>query len=256
MQESPIELHQFSHSHYNEKVRWTLDYKDLPHVRICYIPGPHAPQIRSMTGQTETPVLRVDGTTAHGSARIIDLLEQRFPSPPLYPSDPALRDEALAIQARLDAELGVEVRLAVFETTLDSPSFVAATFASEKAPWKRKLYETTFPLTRVVLRKVMDITPENGRRARERVAVLLDYLAEKSAGTGYLVGDGFTVADLTGAALLGPVALVEHPDMRQAEPRPARFSQLCAEWAEHPGMRWAKSIWQKHRPPRRGVVIA
>lgn len=256
MQESPIELHQFSHSHFNEKVRWTLDYKNLPHVRICYIPGPHAPQIRRLSGQTETPVLRFEGRTVNGSARIIDLLEQRFPSPALYPSDPAERDESLAMQARLDAGLGVEVRRAVFETTLDVPAFGVATFASEKAAWKQKLYQATFPITRAVMKKVMNITPETGRRARERVAAELDFLAEKSAATGYLVGDRFSIADLTGAALLGPVALVDHPDMRQAEPRPPRFSELCAEWADHPGMQWAKSIWAKHRPPRRGVVIA
>ena len=256
MQESPIELHQFSHSHFNEKVRWTLDYKNLRHLRICYIPGPHAPQIRSLSGQTETPVLRLEGQTVHGSARIIDLLEQRFPSPPLYPSDPTERDEALAMQARLDAELGPEVRCAVFETTLDTPSFCVATFGSEKAAWKQKLYQATFPVTRAIMKKVMNITPETGRRARERVTAGLDFLAEKSAATGYLVGDRFTVADLTGAALLGPVALVDHPDMRQAEPWPARFSALCAEWAGHPGMLWAKSIWGKHRPPRRGIIIA
>jgi glutathione S-transferase len=256
MQESPIELHQFSHSHYNEKVRWTLDYKNVPHVRLCYLPGPHAPQIRRMTGQSETPVLRIDGQATHGSARIIDLLEQRFPSPPLYPAGAAEREEALSIQARLDAELGGEVRRAVFETTLDSAAFTAATFASEKAAWKQKLYVASFPLTRAVMKKVMNITPETGRRARERVGVLLDFLAEKSAATGYLVGDTFTIADLTGAALLAPVALVDHPDMRQAEPRPPRYAALCAEWAAHPGMLWAKSMYAKHRPPRRGVVIA
>jgi glutathione S-transferase len=256
LQESPIELHQFSHSHYNEKVRWTLDFKGIPHVRICYMPGPHALQIRSLSGQTETPVLRIDGRTVHGSATIVDLLEQRFPDPALYPADVAQRDEALAIQTRLDRELGVEVRRALFETALGDAAFVAATFASEKPAWKRSLYKASFPLTRTIMKKTMNITPETGRRARERVVVLLDFLADKSAATGYLVGDSFTVADLTGAALLGPVALVDHPDMKQAEPRPPRFSALCAEWADHPGMLWAKSIWSKHRPPRRGVVIA
>jgi hypothetical protein len=44
--------------------------------------------------------------------------------------------------------------------------------------------------------------------------------------------------------------------MRQAEPRPLRFSALCAGWAEHPGMQWAVGIWRKHRPARVGVLIA
>ncbi len=102
----------------------------------------------------------------------------------------------------------------------------------------------------------MNITPETGRRAKERVDALLDFLAEKSAPTGYLVGDSFTVADLTAAALLGPVLLVDHPDMRQPEPRPPRYARLCEEWAAHPAVQWARGIYAKHRPPRRGVVIA
>lgn len=256
MEESPIELHQFSHSHFNEKVRWALDYKGLPHVRINYIPGPHAPQIRRMTGQNQVPVLRIDGRAVHGSATILDVVEQRFPSPPLYPADPSLRAEALALQTRLDAELGPEVRRAAFETMLDDAAFVVATFASEKAAWKRKAYLATFPLVRNVMRKSMNITPETGRRAQERVTKLLDFLAEKSAKTGYLAGDTFSIADLTAAALLGPVLLVDHPDMKQAEPRPPRFASLCAEWAAHPGMTWARGIWSSHRPPRRGIVIA
>lgn len=255
MIESPIELHMFSHSHYNEKVRWTLDYKGIEHVRICYIPGPHVLQIRRLSGQTETPVVRMDGRVIAGSATIIDAIEQRFPSPPLYPADATTREEALSVQAKLDADLGPELRRAVFDTILDDSACVVATFASEKASWKRSLYLAAFPLVRMVMKKQMNITAETARLSKQRVETVLDFLADKSAATGYLAGSEFSIADLTAAALLGPAALVDHPDMRQAEPLPPRFSDLCGEWARHPGMRWAREIWRKHRPARRGIVI-
>lgn len=256
MQENPIELHQFSQSHFNEKVRWALDYKGVPHVRINYLPGPHAPQMMRMTGQNQVPVLRIDGKPIHGSATILDTIEKRFPDPPLYPADANQCEEALAIQEKLDKELGPEVRRVAFDTMIDDGDFMVTTFASEKPAWKRKLYRAAFPLTRLIMKKSMNITPATGKRAKERVDVLLDYLAEKSSGTGYLVGDRFSVADLTAAALLGPVALVEHPDMRKPLPHPPRYAELCAHWAVHPGMRWAHEIWSKHRPARVGVVIA
>ena len=256
MQESPIELHQFSHSHFNEKVRWTLDYKNVAHVRICYLPGPHVPQIRRLTGQNETPVLRIDGRIVHGSATIIDLVEQQFPTPALYPSDPARKAEALALQAQFDVKLGPEIRRAVFATTIDDAAFAVATFGSEKAAWKQSLYKASFPLVRLVMQRSMNITPETGARSKENVDRQLDFIAENITATGYLVGDAFTVADLTAAALLGPGALVDHPDMRQAEPRPPRYAALCAEWAKHPAMQWAHEMWRKHRPPRVGVVFA
>ena len=137
---------------------------------------------------------------------------------------------------------------------MDSAS--VATFASEKPLWKRRTYQAAFPLLRMVMKRAMNITPETGQLARETVGKFLDLLADKSAATGYLVGTAFSVADLTAAALLGPVALYDYPDMRQAEPRPARFAALCAGWAEHPAIKWAHEICRKHRPPRRGVVIS
>lgn len=255
MEESPIELHQFSHSHFNEKVRWALDFKGLRHVRINYLPGPHVPQIRKLSGQTQVPVLRLDGRMLHGSASILDALEQRFPAPPLYPADPVRRDEALAVQARLDAELGPEIRRVGFACFLDDTAFVVNTFASEKPKWKRKLYKAAFPAVRVLMRKSMNITPETGRRAKERVDGLLDFIAESTAATGYFVGDAFTVADLTAAALLGPAIVVEHPDMKQAPNPPRALASLCSEWAAHPAMQWAQRIWRDHRPPSRGIVI-
>ena len=65
-----LELLQFPHSHYNEKVRWTLAYKGLPYHRRDLLPGPHAPTILWLTRQTQTPVMRFDGEVVAGSARI------------------------------------------------------------------------------------------------------------------------------------------------------------------------------------------
>lgn len=256
MVENPIELHQFSHSHFNEKARWALDYKAVPHVRLNYLPGSHAPQIWRLSGQSQVPVLRIDGRAVHGSATIVDVIEQRFPSPPLYPADVAARTEALSIQARLDEELGPQIRLAIFAATIDDADFLVGTFGSEKAEWKRKAYRMAFPVVRAVMKKSMNITPETGCRGKERVDKILDFLAEKTAATGYLVGDSFTVADLAGAALLGPVSLVDHPDMQQPSPLPPRYEALCAEWSQHPAIAWSREMWRKHRPPRVGIVIA
>ena len=47
-----VELLQFRFSPYNEKARWALDYKKVPHKRTSLAPGPHVPNIRALTGQT------------------------------------------------------------------------------------------------------------------------------------------------------------------------------------------------------------
>ena len=43
-------LWQFKYSHYNEKARWALDFKRIPHRRRSLLPGLHIPPILWMTG--------------------------------------------------------------------------------------------------------------------------------------------------------------------------------------------------------------
>ncbi|MEN8185402.1 MAG: glutathione S-transferase N-terminal domain-containing protein, partial [Myxococcota bacterium] len=95
--EPDLELLQFPYSHFNEKARWGLDHKGLAHRRTSVLPGPHAPRIQRLTGQSQVPVARFGGAWVNGSARILDELERRQPEPPLYPSDPAERSRELEI---------------------------------------------------------------------------------------------------------------------------------------------------------------
>ena len=44
------------------------------------------------------------------STRIIATLEERWPDPPLYPADPELRDQALALEDFFDEEVGHPLR--------------------------------------------------------------------------------------------------------------------------------------------------
>jgi glutathione S-transferase len=89
-----IELLQFRHSPYNEKVRWALDLKGVPHRRRSLLPGPHLATVRKLTGRTHTPVILADGQAIDGSARILQWLEARWPQPVLFPAEAAERAEA------------------------------------------------------------------------------------------------------------------------------------------------------------------
>ena len=80
-------------SHYNEKVRWALDHKRVPHVRRAAVPGRHGAIARRLTGGKTFPVLVLDGQAIGDSTRIIEVLERRFPDPALYPPEAAyIRD--------------------------------------------------------------------------------------------------------------------------------------------------------------------
>jgi glutathione S-transferase len=249
MPEAKLELLQFPYSHYNEKARWGLDFKGIAHKRTNCLPGPHALPITRLTGQTAVPVVRFGNEAMHGSARIIDELEKRFPEPPLYPADPALAKRALEIQAWFDEEVGPRVRRALFASLLDEPDYVCETFAGDRSPLKRRLYRALFPLTRGVMKKGMGIagtaSVDDGYKGTQEA---LDFVVREAGPDGYLVGDAFSVADLTAAALLAPTTMPEDSPMCLPKPRPASVQKWLAHWADHPGTRWVRNIYERHRP--------
>ncbi len=250
--QTSLELFQFPYSHYNEKARWALDYKRVPHVRHDLMPGPHAFAIQRLTGQSQVPVIRVDGEVIHGSARILEQLERRHPQPPLFPTDPALRARALEIEAWFDAEVGPCVRRALFATLLHEPGYVCHMFSAERGAVTRALYRAALPLTRFAMKRGMGITDaasiEDGLRGTREG---LDFVAKHAGAEGCLVGDRFSVADLTAASLLAPAVGPPDSPMALPEPHPARLREWLERWADHPGAAWVREQYRRHRsaPP-------
>jgi len=246
-----LELVQFRHSPYNEKVRWALDVKHVPHVRRRVLPGPHVPAVKTLTGRTSTPVLVHDGQPMDQSARILEWLEARYPSPPLFPADPAQRAEAMRIQAWFDDALTPRIRRVVLDTLLREPGYFARVFADGAPRLHQVLYGIIVPLAAPVVRKGNGIAGAASiDDAHAAFAEALAFVAERSAATGYLVGDAFTVADLTAASTLATV--VRPPDSPMAAPQPVGplFRALIERYAPHPGAQWTRRVYAKHRGAR------
>jgi hypothetical protein len=52
-------------SNYNEKARWALDHKGIPHIRRAVVPGQHRRLARRLTGESTFP-LRTSSTRSLG----------------------------------------------------------------------------------------------------------------------------------------------------------------------------------------------
>lgn len=246
-----VVLHQFLASHFNEKARWALDWKGVVHHRRTYLPGPHAPGLLRLSRQTSTPVLQIDGEVVAGSARIVDALERRVPERPLYPADPSARRQALEIQAQFDAEVGPAARTAVFSVLLKEPDYICLLFSRSKPKLAQALYRGLFPATKRLMARANGVTgAREVDRAFQRSGRALDFVAETAGSAGPLVGDSFSVADLTCASLLAVLVDPPHPDMALPRPMPARLEDFRARWAEHEGARWVLGQYERFRPPR------
>ena len=255
-EDRPI-LWQLQISHYNEKVRWALDYKRIPHVRRSLLPGWHAVKARRLTGEIETtPVLTLDGRAIGDSTDILAALEERWPQPPLYPEDEAQRRRALELEDFFDEELGPHLRRAVYHELLPYPELTVPLFANGQRPWVRVLLRVTFPVLRIGMRQSMNIQPKAAEASREKTVAAMDRLEAEIGPSGYLVGDSFSVADLTAAALFYPVARPpEFPYPSITDP-PEPAAEFIDELLERPGGQWVKEIYRRHRNAQPAVLAA
>jgi len=247
-----IELLQFRHSHYNEKVRWALDVKRVPHRRRSLLPGPHVPIVRRASGQTSTPVLIVgDGSAIFGSARILEWLEGKFPEPALLPAEPAGRREALAVQRWFDEDIMPRIRRPALDALLRTPTYFADVFGDGRGWLARRAYAFTVPGVASLVRKANGISgPDAIADGLAATKEALDFIVERSAATGYLAGSAFTLADLTAAAALSPLIAPEDSPMAAPLPVAAPFAELMARFAAHEGVAWVRTIYARHRGAR------
>ncbi len=248
--ENPVLWH-ISVSHYSEKARWALDHKRVPHTRRAVaVPGLHIPASMLLTrGASYTyPVLEIGGRRIGDSTEIIAALEQCYPERPLYPADPEQRRRALELEDFFDEQLGPHIRLLAFhELAKDPERFEAVIARTTPGPVARLgsgavTYARTYTGLRFGARN-----EQAAALAREKIVAALDQLETELGSNEFLVGDSFSVADLTAAALFFPLVLPAEGPVPGDEPAPAGIESFRAPLQERPGYRWVEQTFRHHR---------
>lgn len=240
-------LHQFNFSHFNEKARWVLDLKGVPHRRNDLLPGPHAGAAKKISGQSQVPILEIDGDVIAGSSAIVEAVDARFPEPALFPSEVEARAETVRWMAWLDDEVGPAVRLSLFHTLLPETRDAVAIFAGGQSAWKRAPYGLVFPMLVPRLNAMMNITEETAAAADEVILKSLDRVADAVRETGYLVGERFAAADLTAAALFMPLCMPEQGPVDRGRLSSPRVDAWLSRWSEHEAIAWTRRMFANHR---------
>ena len=234
-------------SPYNEKARWALDHKRVPHLRRALVPLRHEPTARRLTGAGTLPVLVVDGEAIGDSTRIVAELERRHPDPPLYPADPATRARALELEDFFDEELGPYMRQLVLHHALSDPGLLIGAFVPDASRARRAFTRATFPLVRRGVRTRMAVDDGTVAQAFEKLARAGERLRAELQPSGYLVGDSFTIADLTAAAMTAPaVAPVQFPYPQPQRTHPA-FEPLREALDRAGFLAFTRRVYELHR---------
>lgn len=247
-------LYHFCISHFNEKVRWALDRKRWPHRRTALTPGFHLPRVRWMTGQEKTPVLELEGRFLYDSTHIIAELERLRPDPPLYPADPEERAKALAIEDHFDEEVAPDVRRLFWETYLPHPGLCARMATDGSRSVQRLLWRCMRPFMFPIFSRKLGLDRASLEQAHARLPGHFDHLESLIGPSGYLVGDAFSVADLTAASIM--TAILRPPEFPYPlpEPWPPELIRLRDSFAHRRGFQWVMDIYANQRDPSAEIV--
>jgi len=243
----PLRLYTFSLSHFSEKIRWTLDASSIAFDESPWTPFFHVPAALKRGGKTTVPILETTGVRVQDSTRILLWLEGNRAPFPLLPADKVERDAALAVEARFD-KTGEHVVRYAYSTVLDDSESVIRFWTVDANPRQARVVRRWFPVLRWVFRRKLRIGADSVARSRAAIASSIEWLASQGVPERlYLVGDRLTVADLTAAALLAPLACPdEHPIYGSARYR-AGIEPLVLEWQDSAAFRWVRAIYRLHR---------
>jgi len=246
-------------SHYSEKVRWALAWKEIEHKRRSPLPGTHMGVALWLTrGAHYTfPVLSIDGRRIGDSTAIIAALEERHPERRLYPAEIGERRRALELEEYFDEELGPQIRQLVwYEFGKDPEHYVElvkrmAPASMAKFDRPALAYARGFTALRF---RASDA--EEAERNRHKVLAALDRLEGELGDGEYLVGNNFSVADLTAASLFYPLARPTEGPLPPDQPGPAGFERFREPLEERHGVKWVQEMFHRHRKPAKAPTAA
>lgn len=246
---APLTLYTIAMSHYSEKIRWLLDAEGLPYREIALTPVFHVRPalLKGMRARTTVPVLQAGNTAVQDSTRIIEWLERTHGPLRLLPA--SQRDEIMAIEDRFDA-IGKDVARYLYFSGFEHTDKILEMWTRFATPFENRVVRMAYPVIKGVFKVKLNINAAAAQRAEQRIDEAVRWLeARIASGNDHLVGDRLTVADLTAAALLAPMACpVEHPIYGEDSFR-SKMAVNPALWQQRPGLDWVRRTYARHRGP-------
>ena len=258
-------------SHYSEKIRWLLDYEEIPYQEIALTPALHTVPmwLKGRRAQTTVPLLQSGKTCIQDSPRIVNWLAGHHSPLDSMPSEK--QQEILAIQQRFDA-IGKPVARYLYLPGFAHDALIRTIWTQFAKPWERHFITLAYPLIKPAFRIKLRIYPRAVTQAEQLIDAEIRWLEQRlqpleqgeqekgqppkgqkekqgrqSKKCRYLVGDAFSFADIAAASILAPLACPrEHPIYGEAEFR-AKMAGPAQQWADSPALQWVRDIYAEHR---------
>jgi glutathione S-transferase len=239
-------------SHYCEKARWALDRAGIAYEEHRHLPALHRVAVKRAGGRLTVPALVCEDGVLPDSADIIGWADTRLaPERRLIPDEPQQAAAARALAADYDERFGPETRRWVYFGLHGRRDLAGPSLTDGVPAWQRRTFRMTYAPLSFVVDKALDITPETAAQADRRMrAVLHEVAARLADGRPYLLGERFTIADLTFASLAAPLVLppeygVALPPVQEL---PGAMAATVRELRAHPAGAHALAMFRVERP--------
>lgn len=251
---APLRLITIGFSHYCEKARWALDRAELDYVEHDHVPILHVAANLSAGARRTVPALVTPRGVLCESSDIVRFADEHLPAArKLFPGEPEPRAEVERLVARFDKLLGPATRRVVYSLMFPDPGKTRGLITSTGPAWERRLGRLLASPLQAMMRRALKLYPEPVARSQALLDVIFGEVAQTLAdGRRYLLGDRFTAADLTFAALAAPALMVPQYGYPLSEPM---LTPALVAWVE--GMRmtaagqFALRLYADERPPVR-----
>lgn len=202
-------LYQFPLSHFCEKARWLLDYKELDFIAQNRMPGVHRAFAQLKTGQNNLPILKDGERWIANSTQIALYLDATYPEHRLLSTDIHLREKILEID-QICNDLGTHVRrwgLAVTLAISDEPIEI---MIGEKG-YLRRFEKFSKPLLKSLVAKNYQLDEVKVAESKEALDQIIDDLNVRLIENGcrYMVGTRLGLADISVCSMLAPLLELE-----------------------------------------------
>ncbi|PCJ29882.1 MAG: hypothetical protein COA99_19070 [Moraxellaceae bacterium] len=242
----PVLWH-FAISHFNEKVRWALDYKQIEHKKqLRFLGYPILNYLK--TKQLSTPILFHNKTHILNSSDIICYLEKTYPQKPLYPTDRAQREKALELVEYFDTELGPSSRAFLIGSLFNtSKEATIGAFGMCAPKYQKKMVSALFPLFKVYYHYRHQFNANDIGEAEANVQRAIDRFEMELGDKDFLVGDQFSVADLTAAAFFYPMVQPEQYPYPFDPVAQKAIEKIFEPFESRRLIKWVRGIYQMYR---------